>query len=100
MFPPPEGPLGSINRDRLPQTGMLRFGRPSHVWIAKCIACGRKSLLPTERILKRFDERVPLGPAALQLKCAGCGKIGADAYPESIRISGVSCCDRFAQGAE
>jgi len=28
---------------------MLRFGRPGHVWIAKCFSCGRKSLLPAER---------------------------------------------------
>jgi len=69
--------VGRINPDRLPQTGMLRFGRPGHVWIAKCIGCGRKSLLPTERILQRLGERVPLGRAAFRLKCGACGRIGS-----------------------
>jgi hypothetical protein len=59
---------------------MLRFGRPGHVWIAKCIGCGWKSLLPSERVLARFGERVPLGKAALSFKCAGCGRLGAEAY--------------------
>ena len=72
--------MGSRNPDRLPQTGMLRFGRPGHVWIAKCLGCGRKSLLPAERILERFGERVPLPRAATRLKCEGCGRIGAAAY--------------------
>jgi SEC-C motif len=41
MFPPSEDLVGSRNPDRLPQTGMLRLGRPGHVWIAKCSSCGR-----------------------------------------------------------
>ncbi len=72
--------MGSRNPDRLPQTGMLRLGRPGHVWIARCVRCGRKSLLPTDRILARFGERVPLHQAASRLKCAGCGHRGAEAY--------------------
>lgn len=72
--------MGSRNSDRLPQTGMLRFGRPSHVWIARCRACGRKSLLPIDAILGRFGDSQPLGKATMRLRCEGCGKVGADAY--------------------
>jgi hypothetical protein len=72
--------MGSINRDRLPKTGMLRLGRPNHVWIARCFNCGRKSLLPAQEMLQRFGEQEPLARATLKLKCSGCRKLGAVAY--------------------
>lgn len=72
--------MGSRSPDRLPQTGMLRLGRPGHVWIARCGRCGRKSLLPTEAILARFGERTPLQEATRRLRCDGCGWCGAEAY--------------------
>jgi hypothetical protein len=59
---------------------MLRLGRPGHVWIAKCFSCGRKSLLPVERILERFGEHMSLPRAATRLKCEGCGRLGAAVY--------------------
>ena len=45
------------------------------------VRAGRgESLLPVERILERFGERVPLPRAATRLKCEGCSRVGAAAY--------------------
>jgi hypothetical protein len=52
---------------RNPVPGYVRAGRG-------------ESLLPVERILERFGERVPLPRAATRLKCEGCGPVGAAAY--------------------
>jgi hypothetical protein len=72
--------MGGRNADRLAWTGMLRLGRPGHVRIARCSGCQRKGLLPVELILARFGEREPLVRAAARLKCATCGRLGAEAY--------------------
>ena len=72
--------MGVPDEDRPAWTGMLKFGRPGHVWIARCSGCRRKGLLPTELILARFGEREPLVRVVTRLKCAACGRLGADAY--------------------
>jgi hypothetical protein len=72
--------MGGPNADRLAWTGMLKLGRPGHVWIARCSGCRRKGLLPTELILARFGEREPLVRAVAHLKCGTCGRLGAEAY--------------------
>ena len=72
--------MGGANTDRFAWTGVLKLGRPGHVWIARCSGCQRKSLLPREAILARFGEREPLVRAAARLKCETCGRVGAKAY--------------------
>lgn len=60
--------------------GCCGSAAPGHVWVAKCLGCGRKSLLPTDRMLARVGERTPLRQAVMRLKCAECGHRGAEAY--------------------
>ena len=71
--------MGGPNKNRLGWTGVLKLGRPGHVWMARCSGCRRKGLLATVAILARFGEREPLVRAAARLRCDTCGRVGAEA---------------------
>ncbi len=69
-----------VTWDRLPKTGVLKHCSLNHVWIARSVNCGRKSLLPTERLLQRHGQNEILLWAAVYLRYAGCNSCGADVY--------------------